>query len=98
MIRPILIATLAASALGACTMTTERDPYYRGSSASNPPGWVDNNRDGVDDRTQGGYRNPNNPPGWVDRDRDGRDDRVEQRRATSYRGGYYDSYGVWRAY
>ncbi|MCW5743985.1 MAG: hypothetical protein KIT67_27840 [Alphaproteobacteria bacterium] len=68
------------------------------SSASNPPGWVDRNRDGIDDRTQSGYRDPNNPPGWVDRNRDGVDDRVQQRRATSYRGGYYDSYGVWRSY
>ena len=95
MFRPVLLASLAAAALAACTATN--DPYYR-SSANNPPGWVDRNRDGIDDRTQGSYRNPNNPPGWVDRNRDGVDDRVEQRRATSYRGGYYDSSGVWRAY
>ena len=95
MIRHVLLASLAVGALAACTVTN--DPYYR-SSASNPPGWVDRNRDGIDDRTQGSRYNPNNPPGWVDRDRNGVDDRVEQRRATSYRGGYYDSYGVWRAY
>jgi len=95
MLRYALIASLAATALAACT--TQSDPYYR-SSASNPPGWVDRDRDGRDDRTQGSRTNPNNPPGWVDRDRDGRDDRVEQRRATSYRGGYYDSSGVWRSY
>ena len=70
MFRPVLLASLAAAALAACTATN--DPYYR-SSANNPPGWVDRNRDGVDDR-------------------------VEQRRATSYRGGYYDSSGVWRSY
>jgi hypothetical protein len=102
MFRALLIASVGATALAACTATSDpyygsRDPYYR-SSASNPPGWVDRNRDGVDDRTQGSYTNPNNPPGWIDRDRDGRDDRVEQRRATSYRGGYYDSYGNWRSY
>jgi hypothetical protein len=94
MIRTALLVTLAGAALAACTATN--DPYYR--SANNPPGWVDRNRDGRDDRTQGSVYNPNNPPGWVDRDRDGRDDRVEQRRATSYRGGYYDSYGNWRSY
>ncbi len=101
MFRAVLIASIAATALGACTATTttSSDPYYRGSSASNPPGFIDRNRDGIDDRTQGSYTNPNNPPGWVDRDRDGRDDRVERRRATSYQsGGYYDSYGNWRAY
>lgn len=94
MFRSVLIATIAAAALGACTQYNDR-PY--GSSASNPPGWVDRNRDGIDDRTQGSSTNPNNPPGWVDRDRDGVDDRVEQRRATGYSGGYYDRYGNWRS-
>ena len=104
-----LAIAAAAATLAACTATTttgtgpypSSGPYY-GSSASNPPGWVDANRDGVDDRTQGSRTNPNNPPGWVDRDRDGVDDRVERRRATGYSGsgssGYYDRYGNWLSY
>lgn len=97
MFRVVLIASVAATALGACTVSTDR-PY--GASASNPPGWIDRNRDGIDDRTQGSYTNPNNPPGWVDRDRDGVDDRTQGRRATGYSGssGYYDRYGNWRSY
>ena len=79
MIRHVLIASLAASALAACTATN--DPYYR-TSASNPPGWVDRNRDGIDDRTQGSRTNPNNPPGWVDRNRDGVDDRTQGSRTN----------------
>jgi hypothetical protein len=82
MIRVVLIAAIAA-ALGGCV-----------DDRPNPPGWIDRNRDGVDDRVQGNRGNPNNPPGWVDRDRDGVDDRVERRRGN----GYYDRNGVWRSY
>ncbi len=49
-LRPVLIAILAAGPLGACTVSSDRP--YSGSSASNPPGWVDRDRNGVDDRTQ----------------------------------------------
>lgn len=86
MFRAVLIATIAATALGGCV-----DDRY---SPYNPPGWIDRNRDGVDDRVQGSRNNPNNPPGWIDRDRDGVDDRVERRRGD----GYYDRNGVWRRY
>jgi hypothetical protein len=101
MFRAILIASVAAAALSACTVTAERDRPYSGGTASNPPGWVDRNRDGVDDRTQGSRSNPNNPPGWIDQNRNGVDDRVEQRGSTTYRSGnagYYDQYGNWRSY
>lgn len=97
MFRPVLIAIVAAGALGACTVSSDR-PYP--SSANNPPGWVDANRDGIDDRTQTSRApNPYNPPGWVDYNRDGVDDRTQSRR-TSYSSGsygYYDSYGNWRS-
>ena len=53
MIRNILIAAGAAALLGACTVTTvSNDPYYSRGSYYNPPGWVDRDRNGVDDRTQ----------------------------------------------
>ena len=73
MLRALLLATVATAALGACTQYSAT-PY---GSASNPPGWVDRNRDGVDDRTQAGQAYPANPPGWVDRNRDGVDDRTQ---------------------
>lgn len=89
MIRALLIAAIA-TVLGGCVVYDER-PY---PSPYNPPGWIDRNRDGIDDRVQGSRHNPNNPPGWIDRDRDGVDDRVERRRGH----GYYDHNGVWRWY
>lgn len=90
MFRTLLLAPIAAVALGGCVEVDERPRYPHG----NPPGWIDRNRDGVDDRVQGTRTNPNNPPGWIDRDRDGVDDRVENRR----RHGYYDRNGVWHWY
>lgn len=58
MIRALVIAAGAATVLGACTVSN--DPYYgRPSYYANPPGWVDRDRDGRDDRVerryQGGY-------------------------------------------
>lgn len=88
MLRALLLATVASAALGACTQYSAA-PY---GSANNPPGWIDRNRDGVDDRVAGSPTNPNNPPGWIDQNRNGVDDRVERRRSE----GYYDQYGVWR--
>ena len=61
MFRALVIAAGAATLLGACTVTTvSSDPYYSGYSgtyynggaAYNPPGWLDRDRNGVDDRVQ----------------------------------------------
>lgn len=54
-----MIAAGAASLLGARTVVN--DPNYGRGSHYNPPGWVDRDRDGRDDRVerrerqQGGY-------------------------------------------
>lgn len=72
MFRSVLIISAAAAGLAACTGDT---PIF--SSSTNPPGFVDRNRDGIDDRRQGPYANPNNPPGFVDRNGDGVDDRLQ---------------------
>jgi hypothetical protein len=61
MFRALVISAGAATVLGACTVTN--DPYYSrgGGTYYNPPGWVDRDRDGRDDRVerrssyQGGY-------------------------------------------
>lgn len=60
MFRVLVIAAGAATVLGACTAAN--DPYYGRGTYYNPPGWVDRDRDGRDDRVerreqrqQGGY-------------------------------------------
>ncbi len=50
MIRALVIAAGAATVLGACTVSN--DPYYDRGTYYNPPGWVDRDRNGVDDRAQ----------------------------------------------
>jgi hypothetical protein len=56
MIRALVIAAGAATVLGACTVTTvSSDPYYSRGSYYNPPGWVDRDRDGRDDRVERRY-------------------------------------------
>ncbi len=87
MLRSVLMVTVAAALVG-CVDFDEPPRHGYG----NPPGWIDRNRDGVDDRVQG--PRPDNPPGRIDRDRDGVDDRVERRR----HGGYYDRFGEWHWY
>ncbi|MBX3502705.1 MAG: hypothetical protein KF889_24940 [Alphaproteobacteria bacterium] len=53
MFRALMIAAGAAMVLGACTVTTvSNDPYYSRGSYYNPPGWVDYNRNGIDDRVE----------------------------------------------
>jgi hypothetical protein len=87
MLRALLLATVATATLGACTQYSVT-PY---GSASNPPGWVDRNRDGVDDRNQSGQANPANPPGWVDNNRDGVDDRTQAGQYPANPPGWIDS-------
>jgi regulator of RNase E activity RraB len=50
MLRVLVIAAGAASLLGACTVINE--PYDGRGAYYNPPGWVDRDRDGRDDRVE----------------------------------------------
>lgn len=84
MIRTLLIATGAAALLGACTVTTVSDPYYSRGSYYNPPGWIDRDRDGRDDRVQ--------------RDRYYSSGYYSSGYNTGYQGGYYDRWGNWHSY
>lgn len=52
MIRAVVLAAGAATVLGACTVTTVSDPYYSSGTYYNPPGWVDRDGDGRDDRVE----------------------------------------------
>lgn len=69
MFRALVIAAGAATVLGACTVTTTNDPYYSRGSYYNPPGWVDYNRNGIDDRTErrSTYYYSNYQGGYYDR-------------------------------
>ena len=67
MIRALVIAAGAATVLGACTVSN--DPYYGRGTYYNPPGWVDRDRNGIDDRTQRSYSGYNSgyQGGYYDR-------------------------------
>lgn len=66
MIRALVIAAGAATVLGACTVSSN-DPYYGRGSYYNPPGWVDLNGDGRDDRVQRERNRSGYPGGYYDR-------------------------------
>ena len=89
MLRALLTAAVAA-ALGGCVEYYDgpRHPY------GNPPGWIDRDRDGIDDRVENRPPFIYNPPGWIDRNHNGVDDRVENRRHR----GFYDRHGIWHWY
>ncbi|MGE0425944.1 MAG: hypothetical protein AB7O88_27030 [Reyranellaceae bacterium] len=90
MLRALLTAAIAAAALVGCV------PYHEGPRYpyGNPPGWIDRNRDGIDDRVQSRPPVIYNPPGWIDRNHNGVDDRVENQRHR----GFYDRHGIWQTY
>lgn len=68
MFRALVIAAGAATVLGACTVSN--DPYYdrydRGTYY-NPPGYVDRDRNGVDDRVQRDRSTSGYQGGYYDR-------------------------------